>query len=105
MVPIPVKLLLFIAANAIGFYAALLAGNIAIVMKAYPDIADSAGQMHAHHLILGGTMWVWIASAVISLGVFLGDTKKRLLLLLLPLLAPTLYLTGAIAWVKMHAGA
>ena len=105
MVSIPVKLFLFIAANAVGFYAALLAGNAAILLKIYPDMNDSAQQMHVHTVILGGTMWTWILCAVVSLGVFLKDTKRRLLILLLPLLVPTAYMLGAVAWLKYHAGA
>jgi len=85
-----VRILLFLLVNAAGYLSILLLSNGAIKMGVYPDMLTLQDRDMFETWLFGGGLWVWIASAFVSIGSFFTIGTMRNVLLLAPL-----YMTGS----------
>jgi hypothetical protein len=99
----PAKVFLFIVFNAVGYYLALVALTLLLKAELYPISETAEVMKRTNFYVFGIGTWVWLACAVTSVGVFMGDGPKRMFLLALPALLPTFYVICAVLWFKAHA--
>jgi hypothetical protein len=102
MMSMPAKIFLFVIFNAIGYYLALTVVTLLLKAEMYPISETAEVMKRINFYVFGIGTWVWLACAVTSVGVFWGDGPRRMFLLALPVLLPTLYVIGAVLWFKAH---
>jgi hypothetical protein len=83
--------LLFVLANAIGFFAAGIAYNFSVLSGLVPDQEKLVNTGLLQDQFFRNTMLVWLGCLLLSFGFFFYKEKGRSLILLLPALLPILY--------------
>ena len=85
------ELLLFAAANLLGFYGAPLAYHASILTGLVPSMEKLVGTGLMPDHFFRNTMLVWIGCLVLSFAYFFFKQKGRSLILLIPALLPFAY--------------
>ncbi|MCB9990511.1 MAG: hypothetical protein H6867_03905 [Rhodospirillales bacterium] len=84
-----IKVILFVIVNIAGFYVTPVIAHVAIKIDMFPQLPVGEHSEYFKLLYFAGGPWVWIASAVISIGYFFTKDELKNWLLLAPM-----YLTG-----------
>lgn len=96
-----VKLLLFSIVNAVGFYVSAVMANVALMLDSFPHFGSEMARDQFKTVFFGGSMWVWIVAAILSVGYFfVRSAELRVLLILAPVFAPIIYCVSVIAYYK-----
>jgi len=86
-----IKVLLFVMVNAAGFFVSSVVINLAVMMNVFPKVPQGPDMESFRTLLMAGSMWVWGASALVSVGYFFVERYTRAWLLLAPLYVPAIY--------------
>lgn len=89
------KALKFIFSNLLGFCMVSILTYAASHLDLIPAMPPEAEALFGSYFY-GGIMWAWLAGAILSILSFSAKGTIKLLLLLLPILAPLFYGLGVL---------
>ena len=86
------NVILFLFANALGFSAASISYNVAIISGTLdPGLPDAVGIEVLRNDFFQGTLITWLVCAIFSFGFFFAKGKERYLFLCVPAIIPMVY--------------
>ena len=84
--------ILFILSNLLGFSAAPISYNVAVMSgRIDPSLPETIGLDVLRYDFFQGTMITWLVCAIFSVGFFFVKGKERYLFLCVPAIVPMLY--------------
>ena len=87
-----IDILLFLFANLLGFSAAAISYNLAVMSGTLdPSLPETIGTDALRNDFFQGTMITWAVCAVFSLGFFFAKGKERYLFICVPAIVPMIY--------------
>ncbi len=87
-----IDFILFLLANALGFSAASISYNLAVISgRLDPAIPEQIGIEVLRNDFFQGTMITWLMCCLFSVGFFFAKGKERYLFLCVPAIIPMVY--------------
>lgn len=93
-----IQVILFVIVNIAGFYTTPVVANIAARIGLWPDLPPGIHMETFKLWYFGGGPWLWIASALVSIGYFFAKDELKNWLLLAPMYVTAIYCVGAIVF-------
>ncbi len=88
-----ITIILFVLVNVAGFYTTPIVGNVAIKLGFFPSLPVGEHMEYFKFMYFGGGQWVWIISAIASIGYFFARDGLKNWLLLAPMYVTAIYCT------------
>lgn len=93
-----IKVTLFVIVNVAGWFTIPVVASLAAKWSFFPQLPPGPHLETFKLWFLGGGMWVWIISALVSVGYFFARDELKNWLLLAPMYGPAIFGVGTLVY-------